>query len=100
MLRQFTLRSQSCFVASRQFSSASQTAEAEQLYGKIYDTAQEIENFNFRSYFSRRATEDLANLKGEDVDIEGLKERLAQMERIKTVQNLYTQQRSIIDGRQ
>ena len=60
----------------------------------------EIKDSNFRSYFSRRVEEDMNNADAlASSDLKQLKDRLDQLERIRTVQNLYFVDRKVMDHR-
>lgn len=49
----------------------------------MISTADQIKDYNYQSYFKRRATEDKANM--DSYSVEEIQERLEQLERIKTV---------------
>lgn len=74
--------------ATAQFSAAAQMSSDKQtLFQELISEAAEIEDYNYKSYFVRRATEDSAKM--DDFSVEHLQERLEQMRRIRIVQNLY-----------
>lgn len=62
----------------------------------MIETANGISDYNFKSYFVRRSTENKAKMA--DFSLEEVTEMLEQMRRIKTVQNLYisADERSVI----
>lgn len=67
----------------------------EGLLDEVIATAGEIKDYNYKTYFTRRATEDKAKL--DDFSVEELQERLDQMQRIKTVQNIYYAEQSVVE---
>jgi hypothetical protein len=73
-------------ITSRRFSTSK-----DPVFQEMLSTAEQIKDYNFRSYFVRRLKEDWetapANL--DLATVEQLKERKMQLERIKVVQNLY-----------
>lgn len=75
--------------ASASFNSAAanMSTDKESLFQEMIREASEIQDYNYKSYFMRRATED--STKVDDFSVDELKERLEQMRRIKIVQNLY-----------
>ena len=80
-------------VPLRAFSS-SQLDEQAALFSKMLDVSGEIKDYNFRDYFTRRLKQDMES--GNQFKLDELKERLAQLERIRTVQNLYYTTHSIL----
>ena len=60
--------------------------------------AAKIRDYNFRSYFVRRATEDKAI--ADSFSEEELRERLAQILRIQAVQNQYGSEESVVENKQ
>ena len=60
-------------------------------------TAEEIKDYNYRNYFVRRLKEDMTLPEAEQESVEDLNERLAQLRRIRTVQNLYFADESVIE---
>ena len=63
----------------------------------MIDAANGIHDYNYKAYFVRRANEDKANM--DQFTVEELQERVEQMRRISTVQNMYLSQdqRSVIE---
>ena len=77
------------------FSAAAPSKEA--LFNELIETANGISDYNFKNYFVRRATEDKEQM--DQFSVEELQERVDQMHRIRTVQNLYLSpdQRNVIE---
>ena len=75
------------------------TTDKETLFNEMIETANGISDYNFKSYFVRRSTEDKAQM--DSYTVEEIQERLEQMQRIRTVQNLYlsADQRSLMETR-
>lgn len=61
-------------------------------------TASQIKDYNYKSYFVRRATEDKAQM--DSFSVEDIQERLDQMHRIHAVQNVYAREASIVETKQ
>lgn len=83
-------------IARANFGSAARGKEA--LFSELVAEANQINDYNFRSYFTRRATEDQAN--PDSVSEQDLQERLEQMKRIRAVQNLYYSEGSVVQSDQ
>ena len=77
------------------FSAAAPSKES--LFNELIETANGISDYNFKHYFVRRATEDKEQM--DQFSVEELQERVEQMHRIRTVQNLYLSQdqRNVIE---
>ena len=80
-----------------QFSAAASSSDKAQLFDELIATASQISDYNYKTYFVRRATEDKADM--DSISESDLQERLAQMKRIKAVQNLYSHEVSVVDAR-
>ena len=76
-----------------QFSSAADDKSA--LLDQIIASAQGIKDYNYKSYFTRRATEDKSEM--DSFTVAELQARLDQMDRIKSVQNLYVKDASVVE---
>ena len=74
-----------------QFSS---TVDREALFKALMAEASQIGDYNFRSYFVRRAAED--QTRADTFSVEELTERLEQMKRIRLVQNVYSLEQSVV----
>ena len=83
-------------MASRAQFSAAASSDKAQLFYELIATASQITDYNYKTYFTRRATEDKANM--DSFSESELKERLEQMKRIKTVQNLYAHDVSVVEA--
>ena len=81
-------------IARANLSMAAGSKEA--LFSELVAEANQINDYNFRSYFVRRATEDQAN--PDSVSVQDLQERLDQMKRIRAVQNLYYAEESVVQS--
>ena len=72
------------------FASASQKG----VYDEMLQVASEIKDYNYRTYFTRRVTQDMQEASKSE---EELQSQLEQIKRIKTVQNIYFEQASVLE---
>ncbi|TNV75127.1 hypothetical protein FGO68_gene11190 [Halteria grandinella] len=76
-----------------------------QLFKEMLETSSHIKDYNFRHYFTRRASQDLKTFEAAaisdeqtlDAHVSQTQARLEQLRRIQVVQNMYYRQPSIIE---